>query len=326
MRVAVTGATGFLGRHVIEELLKARHEVVALGRNRDIGEGLVSRGIPFVPACLQDGAAMATAFAECDGVVHCAALSSLWGKPEAFHRVNVEGTEKVMAAMEEAGVKRLVHVSSPSLYFDFRDRWDVKESDPLASTMVNAYAQTKWEAEQRVQKAVAKGLEAIILRPRGLFGPGDSSLFPRLLRANQRFGVPLTTSEPVVSDLTYVENAARATVLALEASSQCVGRVYNITNGEPRELHALLAQLFQLIEQPFKSIRIPYSLAVVLAWFSEGVGKWLGREPVLTRYGLEVLSRSLTLNIEAARCDLGYAPHVSVDEGLRRFAGWWMSL
>ncbi len=324
MRVLVTGATGFLGGHAAR-LLKARgHEVVGTGRNAAAGARLEADGIPFVRGSLGDADALAHATADCEAVLHSAALSSPWGRRRDFWRANVEGTRYVLAAAQAAGVRRFVHVSTPSVYFTGRDRFSLREDAPLPRHYPSLYPETKREAEGVVRRE-GRGLETVMLRPRALFGPGDETIFPRLLAAHRTGRLRVVGSGENVVDLTYVGNAALACALAVEAPADAVdGAVFNVTNGEPVRLWDYVNELLSALGHAPPTGHVPYRVAYAAAAALEWASKLRPShpEPVLTRYSVSLLALSQTLDISAARAGLGYAPEVSMDEGLARFVEW----
>jgi nucleoside-diphosphate-sugar epimerase len=323
MKIAVTGGTGFLGRYVVSALLQKGYQVIALGRNLKVGALLEEKGAVFIRADLSDVGAMTSAFKGCTVVLHLAALSSPWGKKEIFHKINVLGTENVLKAISNSGVARLVHVSTPSIYFDYKDRLLVREDDPLPGKMVNEYAKSKLAAEKLVFKAGKDGLEVIIVRPRALFGPHDTVLLTRLIRVNEKIGIPFFSRRELITDLTYVGNASDAIVLCIKAESKCLGKAYNISNGEPAIMADVLGQLLAHIHRPFNKRYIPASVCYGLARIAEGISLFTGKEPKITRYGLGVLNTSMSLDITRAKVDLGYSPRVSIEDGLEKFARWW---
>lgn len=325
MKALVTGGTGFLGGHLARRLQEEGWEVTVSGRRRDVGATFVARGIPFAAGDLADRDFVVAACRGQDAVFHCGALSSPWGAWRDFFRSNVEGTRHVVAGCRQHDVRRLVHVSTPSIYFDFRHRLEIRETDPLPARPVNAYARSKRVAEELVDEAVASGLPAITVRPRAVFGPGDTALFPRLLRAARRGLLPLVDGGRAVVDITCVENVVDALLLCQAAPTRCLGRKYNVTNGEPTELRLLLGAVCTRVGLRPRPLRLSYGQAMVLAALLEVLGSTilLGREPPLTRYSVGVLARSQTLSIEAARRDLGYQPRVTTAEGLDAFAEWW---
>ncbi|MGC5326037.1 NAD-dependent epimerase/dehydratase family protein [Brevibacillus sp. SYSU BS000544] len=322
----ITGGTGFLGKALALRLLENGMDVTVFGRNEVIGQVLHNRGIRFVKGQLEDSDSVLSACYGSDYVIHCGALSSPWGHPDDFHRANVLGTQNIISGCLTHDVKRLVHVSTPSIYFDFTDRFLVKESDSLPCTFANHYARTKYEAELVVDDAVAKnGLNAITIRPRGLFGVEDTSILPRLIRANEKGKIPFVNGGTNIIDVTYIENVVDSLLLAMEAPSVYAGRKYNITNGEPMQMKELLAKVFLKMNMPMNAINIPYWLLARIAhsmeWFAHTFQG--DKEPLFTRYTVGVLSKSQTLDITAARQDLGYSPKVSIEQGLDIFVEWW---
>lgn len=325
-KALVTGATGFLGWHVATRLQALGWQVTAQGRNADVGRELERRGVRFYPAELADRDRMRDACANQRYVFHCGALSSAWGPYRAFYESNVEGTRHVIDGCLAAGVERLVHVSTPSVCFDFRDREAIRESDPLPRRAANAYAHTKRMAEDDVRRAFAAGLRGVIIRPRAVFGPRDAALLPRLLRANDAGGVPMFRGGGAVVDLTYVDNVVDAMVAAaVSAPESAMGRIYHLTNGEPLPLKEALVTLFGKLGVPLRERRLPYGAAYAAAGLLELAYRLLPLrgEPIVTRYGVGVLARTQTLDIREARERLGYAPAVSIEEGFERYAEWW---
>ncbi|MDG0809167.1 NAD-dependent epimerase/dehydratase family protein [Cohnella rhizosphaerae] len=326
-RALITGATGSLGRATALRLAEAGWTVTGVGRNAEAGSRLEASGIAFRRIDIgTQPEVMAEACAGHDYVIHCAALSSPWGRYRDFEAANVAGTAHVVAGCLRHGVRRLVHVSTPSVYFDYRDRLNVQETAPLPRRPVNAYAATKLIAERIVLEAAGRGLDAVILRPRAIFGPEDGSLFPRLLRVNERRGIPLIGGGRALLDLTYSDNVVDALEAACLAPDAAAGQIFNISNGEPVRLTDLLRRLFALLELPLRTREVPLRTALAAGSLMERAYRLLpalGAEPPFTRYTVGLLAYSQTLDISAARRTLGYAPRVSVDEGLQRFAAWW---
>jgi nucleoside-diphosphate-sugar epimerase len=326
MKALVTGATGFLGGRLTERLLAEGCEVTAVGRNEAAGQQLTVKGARFVQADLRDENAIIEACSGQQTVFHCGALSSPWGGYKEFYGTNVEGTRHIIAGCFLHDVQRLIHVSTPSVYFDFRNRLNIHESAPLPRKFANAYAATKQLAELEVKLACERGLCAAILRPRAIFGPGDSSILPRLIRANERQGVPIIDGGKAWIDLTYIDNAVDALLLCNQAPDTAVlGQTYNISNGEPIQLVTILHKLFAKLDVPMRVKPLAYRTAYCAAAIME-LAAYLrpgGDEPLLTRYSVGVLGRSQTLDISAARQMLGYSPQISVEAGLDAFALDW---
>ncbi|KAF3887521.1 MULTISPECIES: NAD-dependent epimerase/dehydratase family protein [Nostocales] len=325
MNILVTGGTGFLGQHLALRLQSLGHHVSVLGRNQKIGKQLEAEGFKFLPIDLRDKEATVTACQGQDSVFHCAALSSPWGKYRDFYDSNVVATRHIIQGCQEWGVKRLIHVSTPSIYFNFCHRFNIRENDPLPKIPANAYAETKLLAEQEIDRAHQQGFPVITIRPRSIVGPGDTAIFPRLLQASSRIGIPLINQGKACIDVTYVDNVVDALLLCQNAPDTSLGKKFNITNGQPIELRNLLEMLSQQLGYPLKFTPYPYKIANLAATAMEFFSKSIlfGKEPVLTRYKVGVLAFSQTLDITAARTELGYQPRVSLEEGLKIFAQWW---
>jgi nucleoside-diphosphate-sugar epimerase len=324
MKILVTGGTGFVGRHIVWRMAALGQEVIFTGRNADAAREVIAlaKG-PVRWQQVEHGRAEAALIRAAQGaqaIIHSAALSSPWGKYADFFNANVVGTQEVIAACAANNIQRLVHISTPSLYFNFSDRLNISEREPLPAP-VNDYAKTKALAEQLVlQSAIA---ERVILRPRAIFGPWDNTLMPRILRVMRAGAIPLMRGGQALLDITYVENLVDA--IALSVTHQLPGSIqtYNVTNGDPQPLHSLLTQMADAFSLPLRTRQLPW-------WLVSGIAQALefsarathGREPKITRYGAGVLAFSQTLDISAIRRDLGYEPKISIAEGMRRHAAW----
>jgi nucleoside-diphosphate-sugar epimerase len=329
--IVVTGGTGFLGRHVVWRLAARGHRVVFTGRNAGQAAqvaALAGAGADVDFVAIEHGADQARArLSACcrgaDAVVHCAALASPWGSKRAFERSNVAAVDEVLAACREHRVASLVHISTPSIYFDYADRLQVREDSPLPQP-ANQYARTKRAAEELV---LAAGLpHAVILRPRAIFGPWDNALLPRLLRMIRLGRVPLLRGGRALIDLTYVDNVVDAieAALALRSTPAGTAAIFNISNGEPLAVADLFARLSAAFEVPLQTAARPYLIADLAARLLEACARLVpGWEPPFTRYSLASIAFSQTLDLSRARSLLAYRPRVSVEEGLRLTSGWW---
>ncbi|WP_328802945.1 NAD-dependent epimerase/dehydratase family protein [Saccharibacillus alkalitolerans] len=326
MNVLVTGATGFLGGKLARGLLEDGHEVTGTGRGEQAGRRLERDGIRFVRAELNDAESMIrTMSAGFDVVLHCGAHSAAWGSRGEFESANVRGTANVAEACLLGEVPRLVHVSTPSVYFGAGSRTGVRETDPLPARQSGFYAHTKLLAEREVERAARKGLGTIILRPRALYGPGDRTILPRLIEANARTGVPFIGGGRALIDLTYVDDAVRALKLAALAPPETLGGVYNVSGGSPVRFADAAELLFAKLGRPLRVKRLPYAAAYAAASVMELAARLRpsGGEPMLTRPLVGMLGSSQTLDIGAAKEKLGYKPLVGLEEGLDRFVEWW---
>ena len=315
----ITGATGFLGGAVARRLLGDGERVVAIGRNQEKLDALARLGAETRALDLTGNAA-SSALPTASHFVHCAALSSPWGTPRQFAAANVDGTVRAMNLARAAGVRRFVHISSPSIYFRFADQDWVPEESSLPKP-VNAYAATKAESERHV--LAEPSLDPVILRPRGLYGPGDMALLPRLLRAARQRPLPLMRNGVAATDLTYIDDVVEAVLAAIRVPSPA-SRVFNISGGEAIPIRHVAEQAARAAGIPVRWRPMAWPVVRAIASLSEAVCAALpGRpEPVVTAYGAGLFAFRQTLDISRARKELGWQPRVSFDEGLMRtFAG-----
>ncbi len=324
--VLITGGTGFLGGRLALRMIADGEPVTVIGRNKEKGQALARRGLDFLQIDIQDCAQIKRAIQGCNTVFHVAALSAPWGKYEDFYQSNVLGTRNVIAGCLEHNVKRLVYVSTPSIYANGQSRFNVQENDPLPSKPINTYAATKLLAEREIEQAYKQhGLPVITIRPRAIYGPGDNAILPRLIRALQSKRLPIIGNSETVTQLTHIDDAVSALILFAQAPDEHLGKVYNIAGRETVKLWEVISYLATALNLPQPQRNISTSVAMTFAEWLEMIYRLFlpNQEPILTRYSVTVLAHSLTLDISAAERDLGYTAKVTVAEGLRHFITWW---
>lgn len=329
-QIVVTGAAGFLGGRTAKFLAgeASGYQVLATSRRSTRKDELERHGCTFVAGDLEDLRFCRQLAAGTTTIVHCAALSSPWGPHAAFYGANVTATQHLLQAALEAGVARFVLISTPSIYFNYRDRWAVAEEDPLPSPMVNHYASTKYRAEQMVLEANGRGIETIALRPRAIIGGEDAVIFPRVLEAYRQGKLKIIGNGQNVVDLTCVRNVIEAIRCCLQAPESALGTAYNITNGAPIKLWDALDYLLRNLNLTPPTQRVPQQLALWAAGFTEWRTRLLtpDKEPALTRYSVGILSQNFTLNIEKATHQLGYQPVQTTMEGIDEFIQWYQQV
>lgn len=319
-KILVTGATGFLGKYLVRELTESGYEVYALGRNEKAGAELSRSGAVFCKGDFTDKKKCEPFFKDIDCVIHAGALSTVWGKWEDFENINVNGTRNVCELCKENNIKRIVYVSSPSIYSGKQDRFNIKENEFDETNELNYYIKSKILAEKVIREFNQKGLYTVIIRPRGLFGIGDTSLIPRILAANKKMGIPLFNKGENYVDITCVENVAHACVLAAE-TADVNGEVFNITNGEPIQFRKILEMFLEAIGEKPKYLRLPFGMVYKIACSLENSYRKHDKpgEPALTRYTVCTLAFSQTLDITKAKQKLGYKPLKTIAEGIRQY-------
>lgn len=311
MRIVVTGATGFLGGVTARELVRHGHTVTGLGRNAARGAALEAEGVRFIQADLRTPVGWLPALNDTDAVLHAAARSTLWGRWPDFVADNVTVSREVARACAARGL-RLVHISTPSVYNATRLSHHVPETTPVGPRFDSLYAHSKYLAELEVTLAHP---EATLLRPRGIYGPGDTALMPRLTRALRAGRLPRLVRGEVHTELTHVRNVAHVARLALEHPAP---GVFNITDGVPVPIWATLDALADALGVARPARHIPARLAENAARVLELAAHLhpARREPTLTASGVRLLTRPMTLDLTQARERLGYAPVIGPQAGL----------
>ena len=324
MKILVTGASGFIGGRFARFALEQGLDVRVTGRRPESVQHLIKRGAEFVPGDLADSELAHKLCRDVDIVVHCAGAVGTWGTYEHFHRANVTVTQNVIDACREQKVRRLVHLSSPSVYFDGKSHIGLRE-EQVPKTFVDHYGATKYLAEQKVMEAQAFGLEVIALRPRFVTGAGDTSIFPRLINMHRKGRLMMIGDGHNQVDFTSMQNLNDALFSSLLASGAALGQVYNISNGAPLPLWDVINFVLHRFDLPSVRKRMPFALAYSAATLNETICKLLpGRpEPGLFRLGVAVMARDFSLDISRARQYLDYDPQVPIWTALEEFCTWW---
>ena len=324
MRVLVTGGSGLLGRTTIAALEARGHAVVALQRNHS-----AEIACEQVLGDVCDRNAVAGAAAGCDAVIHGAARVGVVGSRQEFYRVNVGGTEAVVAACRAAGVERLVFVSSPSVGYESVPTVGAGARAPIIHRHDRSwYSESKGEAELVALAANGPALAVTAIRPHAIWGPGDTQLIGRIVeraRAGRLFVVGGGTA---LIDTTYVDNAADALVVAVESltpESDLAGRAFVISNGEPLPVRVLLEWICEAAGVPPPRRDVPLPLARGLGGLVERV--WArarpDAEPPATRFLVDQLALAHWFDPRPFREATGWRPAVSVAEGMTRLASFY---
>jgi nucleoside-diphosphate-sugar epimerase len=304
MKIAVTGASGFVGGYVARYLARRGYDVTGYGRR---AEASLSAPVPrYQRWDFTAGPLEAKGF---DAVVHCGAAVGDWGTERSFLRANVDGTRAVLDAFSDA--PRFVYVSTSSVYSDSVAKRAVNESADVGGCGHSAYGRSKAAAEAVVS---ASKRSAVILRPHIVYGPGDTTLLPRVAQASLfgRLAVPGTGSNMV--SMTHVENLASCIDRALTTTT---AGIFNVTDGEDASIHELLTTMLARHGLQARPLYVPTPGADLLAFAMEAAWRAVGavRRPPLTRYLVAQLSQEHTLDISRAREVLGYAPKWNYRDG-----------
>ena len=325
MKALVTGGGGFLGGAIVRLLLANGAKV------RNFSRGaypeLERLGVECLKGDLADEAAAAAACAGCDIVFHAAAKVDMFGGRDAFYRTNVAGTAALLKGARAAGIRRFVFTGSPSVVFNGSDVEGWGESAPYPKRFDSPYSETKALAEQLVLKANGPGFAAVSLRPHLIWGPGRNHIVSNIVdsgRANKLFRIG---DHNKLVDTTYIDDAANAHWLAaqrLKPGAPCAGKAYFISQGDPRPNWDIVNMILAAAGLPpvTKSLSYPAAYAAALALEASWRLARFGDEPPVTRFVLKQLTTAHWFDISAARRDLGYAPSVTVEQGMERLRAW----
>lgn len=312
--IFVTGGSGFVGGHVIEHLVKAGHAVKALARSATSAETVERYGATAVRADLND--VTASRLDGCTHVVHAAARAEEWGTREQFWSANVEGTKRMLDVARAAKVKRFIHIGTEAAFFVGRDLVDIDESTPYPTKQRYLYSETKAEAERLVLAASSDELETISLRPRFVWGPRDASVLPAVSRMAREGKFAWIDHGAARTSTTHVKNVAHAVELALTRGVP--GHAYFIADAGTRTVHDFLSAYLQTAGVDLGEKSMPKVVARPAARFVEGVWRLFGvrSQPPLTRFAVDMMSSTVTVSSARAENELGYAPILSVEDGL----------
>lgn len=309
-RALVTGATGFIGGNLVRTLRRAGVAVRALVRDEAAGGAL--EGAELFVGDLLEPDSLAGIEREIDLVVHCASLLGKWGTRDALlHEVNVGGTVALLERFRGGGLRRWVHLSAGGVSGPLK-QGRVDETHPCRPA--TAYERTKLMAERRVlERSRQQGLPAVVVRPTFTYGPGDPHKLA-LFRAVKRGRYVFIGNGESVNHPVFIEDAVRGILLAAERGR--IGEVYIIGGERPVSKRELVYTIADALGVRRPRYRIPRSMAVVLGWKLELLGRMVGFEPILTRSRVMMMADNFGYSIAKAREELGYAPRTGLREGI----------
>jgi dihydroflavonol-4-reductase len=320
MRVALTGATGYTGGHLLEALLGRGDRVAALARRGAASPLLRAAGVEVVEGDLSDGVALGRLVQGADAVLHVAAVYRTAGHPDSYYRdVNVGGTERLLEAAASAGVKRFVHTSTVGVHGHVGSP-PADETAPFAPGDI--YQETKAEAERlALSFGERRGVPVAVVRPGAIYGPGETRLL-KLFRAIARGRYAIVGDGRPFYHPVYIDDLVSGFLLALERP-EAVGQSFIIAGSRyvsQRDLADVIARHTGGRVLPFHVPAAPLQWAGALC---EAVCVPLGVEPPLHRRRIDFWTKSRAFSIDKARRVLGYDPKVDLETGIARTAAWY---
>lgn len=323
MKILVTGGGGFLGTWIVKELLKNPTYLVT-NFSRHNYEHLEEMGVPTIRGDITHAADVEHALSQgFDAIIHVASLVGMWGKREVFDRINIQGTQNLLEIAKKFGVKKFVYTSSPSSVFGRGGHQGADESLPYPEKHLAHYPRTKAAAEKLVLTANNSEFFTVALRPHLIWGPGDQHLIPRVVNQARLGKLKIVGSGENQVDVIYVEEAARAHVLALEKlapGSVVNGQTYFLGQG-PVRLWDFIEKVLRHAEAPLPDQNISLGMATFMGNVFENLWKIAGiysPEPPVTRFVALNMGTDHWFSHAKAERELGFNPQISIDEGLSR--------
>jgi nucleoside-diphosphate-sugar epimerase len=326
MRILVTGGTGFTGKALVLRLLSAGHQVTALDYKEGLHtEDLREAGAQVVLGSVTDPEAVNRAVRDVEVVHHlAAAFRELNVSPAHYDAVNVEGARNVLEAAIAAGARRFVYCSTCGVHGNVAQP-PADEDSPIAPA--DYYQRTKYMAEPLVREAALQGrIEGVILRPAAIYGPGDLERFAMIYRRVAKGWFPMFGNGRAFYHPNYVDNLVDAFVLAQTSGPRTFGRSYLIADEEYLTITDLVRRVGQAIGVDVKIQRLPIAPLMAAGHACEALWRPFGATPPIFPRRVDWYRQNRAFSIERAKRELGYAPQVSVDDGLRRTGEWYRSV
>lgn len=320
VKVLVTGGGGFLGSYIVRRMIERGDQVRSFGRSPQPDNEKL--GVEVIRGDIVDPEAVRSAVAGCEAVFHVAAKAGIWGDESDYFKANVLGTRNVLSACEKENVHALVYTSTPSVVFSGEAFQGADESLlRTEGTELSHYVTTKARAEGEALAAHNHdGLRVCAIRPHLIWGVGDPHIVPRIINRARKGRLRIVGEGSNRVDITHVQNAAEAHLLALDAllAGKAGGKAYFVSDGEPVVLWQWINDLLARLGEPEVKRRISARSAYRIGAMLEGVWRTLKLkgEPPMTRFVATELSKDHWFDIGAAKRDLGYQPVIGNEEGL----------
>ncbi len=325
----VTGATGLLGSHIVEQLRRRDRPVRVLVRPGADRSWLQGQEVEFAEGDLDDTASLEAACRDVQTVYHAAARVGDWGPWPDFVRVSVDGTRNLIDSAVRRGVGRFVHVSSISAYGHRNGRGQVfDENTPLGHNLYKwgYYTRAKVAAEEIVwDRHKARKIDVTVIRPSWIYGPRDRTTIGRLIGLIRTRRAKLLGDGEQRLNTAYAGNIAECCILAADHPG-AAGEAYNASDDgviTQKQYYGLIAAT---LGEPTVTTRVPFGAAYNVAFMLECLGhamRWK-KPPMITRYGVWLMGRVCFFSCEKARRDLGWQPTVKYEDGVPMTVRWWL--
>jgi nucleoside-diphosphate-sugar epimerase len=324
MQVFITGASGLLGNHLITALQERGDTIRALVLPNEDATALEARGVTVFRGDIRQPETLKAPLQGTDTVFHLAGMMGVWLPMADYYAVNVLGTENVCRAALEAGVRRIIHISSWTVYG--MDLGMPAHEEFGFAPFQEPYAVTKAAGDRLVQRMIVREkLPAVIIRPGTFFGPGDRLHFSRMAdRVRNGTGIIVGSGRNALP-FVYVTDVVQGLMLATEVPD-AVGQAYNITNDQPLTQEEFLRGIAEDIGAGTPKIHVPYQALYAAAYAAERISaaRHSQKQPVVTRLGVKLFGTDNRHSVDRARRELGYEPRMSLRDGIREAAYWYL--
>lgn len=325
MRILITGATGFVGGHLVEACQRRNWQITALTRPGSDTANLEKASVAVVRCDPADGAALRRAVTEIDVVVNCAAKIGDWGPHADYIKANVDNLRVFLDACKGQALSRFVHISTLGVY-SAKHHHQTDESTPPAASHRDGYSHSKALAEKLVlQYERDFGVPVVVLRPGFIYGPGDRTVMTRIIDNLRAGGVRYPGAKGARAlNTIFVRNLVDAIFLAID-NEKAVGQVYNLTDGEFVSKRRFIEKVADSMGLPRPHLAPPLWLAKAVTWSAETLAKMRGRTeaPNFNFTRLKFMGLNLDFSIEKAKRELGYSPRVGFDEAMNETMAWY---
>ncbi len=330
MKVLVTGAAGFLGGHLVDMLVERGDDVRAMVRPvEDASHLRTLDGVEIVNGDLTNAASLKRAVKGVERVYNVGAKTGPWGSESIYRAINVYGLSDLIYAAMDAGVQRIVHTSSITVY-GHSLHGIVTEDHPYHAED-NPYSRTKIEGEKLITDLV-EGQDApiVMVRPGWIYGPRDTASFAKYVSRVESGKFFFIGSGENIVPTVYVRDVAQGLIKAGDAGNEAIGQAYTLANDERVTQATYLNTIADALGVSHVSLKVPFTAlytagrSAELAW--QAMGRRDAAPPPLTTYGITLQGGDQQFSIDKARRELGYAPQFNIQRGVAEGVKWYRSL
>lgn len=329
VKVLVTGAAGFLGGHLVDMLLERGDDVRAMIRPVEDGSYLRTlEGVEIVNGDLTDSESLKRAVKGVERVYNVAAKTGPWGLENVYRAINVQGLADLITVAMDAGVRRIVHTSSITVY-GHHLHGIVNEDSPYHAED-NPYSRTKIAGEKLIANLVKdRGAPVVIVRPGWIYGPRDHASFGRFVALVESGKFFFFGSGKNIVPTVYVRDVAQGLIKAGDAGDEVLGRAYTLADEQRVTQEEYLNTIADALKVPHITRRVPFQPLYLAGRTAEVLWQAFGRRnaapPPLTTYGVTLLGGDQQFSIARARKELGYAPKYDIKRGVEEGVRWYLA-